>query len=254
MRTVVFLLPVYNEAAGLDTLLERIRATAEQESWACKVVAVNDGSSDDSNAILIRWQARLPIEIITHRYNRGLAETLRDGFEWVGDHCAADDVIVTMDADDTHDPSYVKAMLAKIDDAGADVVIASRFAPGAEVRGVPRYRELFSTGAYMVLQSALHIPGVRDYACGYRAMRAAIIQAALRRFGGRLIELREWGFICTAEVLWKLSRCGARCAEIPFVLRYDLKASPSKMRALRTIAGYGLLAWKGVGARLTRPA
>jgi dolichol-phosphate mannosyltransferase len=249
MRTVIFLLPVYNEAARLEALLERIRATGEREQWDTRVVAVNDGSGDDSGTILVRQQGQMPLEIVTHRYNRGLGETLRDGFEWVGDHAAPDAVIVTMDADDTHDPSYVTAMLEKID-AGADVVIASRFQPGAEVRGVPQHRELFSSGAYWLLQTSLRIPGVRDYACGYRAIRASIIQAALRRFGGRLIELREWGFICTAEVLWKLSRCGARCDEIPFVLRYDLKASPSKMRAARTIAGYGLLAWQGLRVRM----
>jgi dolichol-phosphate mannosyltransferase len=243
MRTVIFLLPVYNEGERLDTLLTRIKSTMEGAGLAYRVAAVDDGSTDDSPAILRRRAADLPLEVITHRFNRGLGETCRDGLEWVADHAGEDDVVVTMDADDTHDPGYVPAMLAAID-RGADVVIGSRFQPGAEVRGVPQHRQAFSVGANLLLRTFLRIPGVRDYACGFRAIRASLVRRAVLRLGNRLLELREWGFICTAELLWKLSLFGARCDEVPFVLRYDLKAGASKMRAMRTIFGYGLLIWK----------
>jgi dolichol-phosphate mannosyltransferase len=120
------------------------------------------------------------------------------------------------------------------------------------VQGVPAHRQLFSFGVLVLLRLFLPIAGVRDYACGYRAIRAGLVQRAVRTFGARLFELRQWGFICTAELLWRLHRLGARCVEIPFELRYDLKESVSRMRAGRTIAGYGLLVWRSWGGPLPR--
>jgi dolichol-phosphate mannosyltransferase len=134
-------------------------------------------------------------------------------------------------------------------DRGADIVIGSRFQPGSVVMGVPSHRQSFSVGANLLLRTFLRIPGVVDYACGFRAIRASLIRRAVNQLGNRLLELSGWGFICTAELLWKLSLFGARCGEVPFTLRYDLKAGPSKMRAGRTIFGYGLLIWKKLTAQ-----
>jgi dolichol-phosphate mannosyltransferase len=241
MSTIFVALPVYNEASRLQTLLERVRATLDGRAY--RIVAVDDGSRDGSGAILAQERERLPLEIITHPVNRGLAETLYDGLRWVADHSADEDVVVTLDADDTHDPAYIIPMLAQMEE-GCDVVIASRFQPGAAVVGVPLHRRLFSFGVFWLLRVCMPIPGVRDYAVGYRAIRARVLKAAFARFGERLFELRQWGFICTAELLWKLRVVGARCGEVPFDLRYDLKESVSRMRTGRTISGYGLLVWK----------
>jgi len=247
-RSVIFLLPVYNEAARLSALLSRIEAAMQRAGLPFRIVAVDDGSRDGSAAILADWAERLPITVLTHRHNRGLGETLRDGLEWIADHSEPDDAVVTMDADDTHDPECVPTMLEKIE-AGADVVIASRFRPDARVAGVPPRRQLFSFGANWLLRAFLRIPGVRDYACGFRCFRADLLQRAVHKLENRLLELRDWGFICTAELLWKFSLFGARCVEVPFTLRYDRKQGPSKMQPLRTILGYGLLIWKKVVAR-----
>ena len=245
MSEVVVILPAYNEASRLEALLDRIRAAMGEQPY--RIVAVDDGSRDATAAILQRRSSDLPIVTITHAVNRGLAETLFDGLRWVADHCGDDDVAIMMDADDTHDPRYIAELVAKIR-VGYDVVIASRFR-GITVVGVPAHRRLFSYAVFVLLRVLMPIPGVRDYACGYRAVRARLVRQAVQHFGEQLLELRQWGFICTAELLWKLSTLGARCTEVPFELRYDLKESPSRMRALRTIAGYGLLAWKSRSVR-----
>jgi len=244
MSDLVVVLPVFNEASRLEALLERIQRALNGRPY--RILAVDDGSRDASAAILSRRSADLPLVVLTHAVNCGLAQTLYDGLRWVADHCREPDVAITMDADDTHDPSYILPLAAQIDQ-GYDVVIASRFQPQSRVIGVPLQRRLFSYGVFVLLRVLMPIPGVRDYACGYRALRAGVVRQGIEQFGDRLCELRSWGFICTAEVLWKLSTVGARCTEIPFVLRYDLKESTSRMRTLRTIGGYGLLAWKARG-------
>ena len=249
MSTVVVALPVFNEEARLEELLDRLHAALDGRPY--RIVAVDDGSRDASAAILSRRTADLPIVTITHPVNLGLAETVLDCLKWVAEHCDDDDVVVTMDADDTHDPAYIARMVEEIG-RGCDVVIASRFQPGAAVVGVPPHRRLFSAGVFVLLRILMPIPNVRDYACGYRAMRLPVIRRTLAQFGDEVIELRRWGFICTAELLWKLHLVGARCAEIPFVLRYDQKESASRMHTLRTIAGYGLLVWRSRLRRLRK--
>jgi dolichol-phosphate mannosyltransferase len=252
MSDVVVVLPAYNEAARLEVLLNRIQSALTGQSY--RIVVVDDGSRDSTPEILRRRSADLPLVAVTHPVNCGLAQTLYDGLRWAADHCSDDDVVVTMDADDTHDPTYIPALATRIA-AGYDVVIASRFQPGSAVLGVPLHRRMFSYGVLVLLRLCMPIAGVRDFACGYRAVRGRVLRETLRTFGERLFELRDWGFICTAELLWKFHACGARCTEVPFVLRYDMKESVSRMRAFRTIAGYGLLVWKSrlAGSQLDTP-
>lgn len=92
------------------------------------------------------------------------------------------------------------------------------------------------------------MPSARDYTCGYRAYRAGVLRRAMSAFGDGLIE--ERGFVCMAELLIKLARLGARVAEVPLVLRYDLKRSRGKARIIPTIARYLLLVARS--RRLTR--
>ncbi len=242
MSAIVVALPAYNEAARIEQLLDRISTALAGKTY--RILVVDDGSRDGTADILRRRSHDLPLVVVTHALNAGLAQTLHDGMRWVAEHCQDDDIVITMDADDTHDPVYIDALVQRIA-TGNDVVVASRFQPGAEVHGVPWHRQVYSWGVLVLLRLLLPIPGVRDYACGYRAIRVKTIRAAVERYGERLFELRQWGFICTAELLWKLHTVGARCAEIPFALRYDLKQSVSRMRVGRTIAGYGLLIWNG---------
>src|SRR5262249_22141031 len=140
--------------------------------------------------------------------------------------------IVTMDCDNTHPPRLIPQMLARLDD-GRDVVIASRFEPGAKVVGVPRSRVVYSLGAKWLFQLMFPIRGVRDYTCGYRAYRSEAIRLAAQRYGDELIT--ETGFSCMADLLLKLRKLPLAMGEVPLELRYDRRGTDSKMRVLRTI-------------------
>ncbi len=241
-RHLIFVLPAYNEGARLEQLLDRIREAMESRPY--KIVVVDDGSQDETPEILARRKGDLPLTVVTHAVNQGLAHTLYDGLAWVAANANDNDIAITMDADDTHDPVYALPMAESLD-KGFDVVIASRFQPGSAVIGVPAHRLLYSAGVRTLLKWLLPIPNVRDYACGYRAVTIPIVRKAVQLFGEGLIELRDWGFICTAEVLWKLHLSGARCSEVPFTLRYDMKESVSRMHTSRTVTGYALLIRNG---------
>lgn len=234
------ILPAYNEEASLSSLLTKIAEVLADRSY--RIVVVDDGSRDRTPAILEEFRRTLPLDVVTHTINRGLGETERDGFEFIALRCASEDVIVRVEADDTHDPRYIFSLLDKLA-AGFDVVNTSRFQPGGGQLGVDGYRAVVSRAANLFMQSVFGIPGTRDYSCGFRAYRAQIIQDAIAVFGNHFIQLRGLGFTSTLEMIVKLHLLGARFAEVPFVLRYDQKQGSSKMVSSITTLGYFLMAF-----------
>lgn len=236
------LLPAYNEEDTLPRLLPKIRSFAAQCPQECQLVVVNDGSTDRTAQVLADFSAEWPFHILTHKINRGLGETERDGFEYIADLSHPSDVIIRFDADDSHEPLYISKLMEKIDE-GFDVVNTSRFQAGGAQRGVNGYRAIISYGANIFMACLFHIRGVRDYTCGFRAYRAKVIQECIRIFGNNFIQLKSMGFTCTLEMIVKLKLIGCRFAEVPFVLRYDQKTSASKMPSKITTLGYLLMAY-----------
>jgi dolichol-phosphate mannosyltransferase len=233
---IYILLPAYNEELALRPLVDRIHRTMHRHGYAYRIVVVNDGSRDGTAEILKELQQTHPIDVVTHVYNRGLGETARDGFEYIADIASPTDVIVRMDCDDTHHPRYIVKMIEKLNQ-GYEVVITSRYQPGARVHGLDWYRRTISRIANLMFKCAFPIKGVWEYTCGYRAYRASIIQDALAIFGNKFIDLKGLGFTGTLEKLVKLRMLGARIVEIPFILRYDRKLGASKVVTSITTLG-----------------
>src|SRR5688572_20033370 len=240
---IYILLPAYNEEDALRPLAEKIHATMREHNYAYRIVVVNDGSKDRTAEILKELQETYPIDVITHVFNRGLGETARDGFEYIADVASPDDVIIRMDCDDTHEPKYIPRMIAKLNE-GYEVVITSRYQPGAGVVGLDWYRRTISRIANLMFRFAFPIKGVWEYTCGYRAYRVGLIQDALAIFGNKFIDLKGLGFTGTLEKIVKFYMMGARIAEIPFVLRYDRKVSSSKVVTSITTLGCFILMLK----------
>ncbi len=231
--TTWILLPAFNEAAGLPELLEAVEQADRGRCW--HTIVVDDGSRDATGEVARGFATRMPLTVLVHSENRGLAAAIRTGLEHACREASSEDAIVTMDADNTHRPDQIPAMVDALD-GGADVVIASRYARGARQAGVPAHRSLLSAGVGLLLRLRFGLPGVRDYSCGYRAYRADLLQRALATYGKRLIESN--GFVVMAEVLVKLAPMRPRIAEVPLDLRYDRKVGASKMPAAKTISGY----------------
>lgn len=234
---IVVLLPAYNEEKSLPSLLPKIAAGFGGRGFDYRIVVCDDGSKDHTAAVLEDYTRTLPLDIIRHKINRGLGETVRDLFERAAEMCAPGDMIVRMDCDDTHEPEFIVAMLHKLGE-GYDVVIASRFQPGGGQHGVNAYRAFISRCANLFMKVFFPITGVREYSCGFRVYRAAIVQDAIKLYGNNFIQLTGLGFTCTLEKLVKLKLLGARFAEVPFMLRYDQKQSDSKMVSSITTLGY----------------
>ena len=234
---LLVMLPAYNEVDSIAPLLTRIACTFEELDGDAGVLLVDDGSTDGTveRAEETARSVGLLLTVAAHETNQGLGAALKTGFTRGSELVGRDGVLVGMDADNTHDPAVIPSMLKRLDE-GYDVVIASRYAPGGEEVGLSLLRSILSRGASTTLRLFLPVEGARDYSCGYRAYRGSVLARAFEVHGDDLIT--ETGFVSSAEVLLKLAYLPSRVAEVPLVLRYDLKGGASKMNIADTIRRY----------------
>lgn len=239
--TILAVLPAYNEAEDLPPLLERYRRLAPELGEPLRIIVVDDASTDDTAA---RAEAvdGLALELVRHPENRGLGGALWSGLLRAATVAADDDILVTMDADDTHDPAYIPAIRDAIRDRGLDVVVASRYAHGGHEFGVPPARRLLSRCAALFYRTAYGLPNLHDYSCGYRGFRAAVVRRALTELGHAFI--RESGFPATGEIILNLRHYTRRFGEVPFDLHYEWKHGASKMQVLRVALNTLRLLWR----------
>jgi dolichol-phosphate mannosyltransferase len=232
-RRILVVLPAYNEEENIGDLLSQIQFALENDSKTdYKVFVVNDGSRDKTEEIVKKMSETMPIELIVHEVNQGLGATIRDGLYRAVNDSNKNDIIITMDADATHNPGLILRLMRMIIE-GHDVVIASRFQPGARVIGLVWYRKLLSILASIIFRITYPIKGVKDYTCGYRAIRADVLKSAMDEYGDRFFD--QDGFQALVDILLKLRKRKLLFGETPLILRYDQKGGMSKMNVGRTI-------------------
>ena len=174
------------------------------------------------------------ITLLRLERNQGLAEAIKTGLTHCAARSEARDIILTMDADNSHTPGLIPSMVRLIQE-GHDVVIASRYQRGARVIGLSPTRRLLSWGASLLLRTLFPIPCVRDYTCGFRAYRATLLRKVL---DSNPHFISEKGFTVMVDILLKLRklRPAVVMTELPILLRYDKKLGASKMNVSQTMA------------------
>jgi dolichol-phosphate mannosyltransferase len=226
-------LPAYNEAACLNELLERISRVVAAAVSEYEIVVVDDGSTDETLTVAEAAAERLPVRVVQHPRNRGYGRALGSGFEAA---LQRGDIVVTLDADDSHGPELILSMIERLNE-GNDLVIASRFVTGGREVGVPPFRRLLSRAAALVGRVVFRVPGVRDYTSGYRAYRSTLLARLVQPAEGPGLP-RETGFAAGLELLLGAAALRASIAEVPLVLRYDRKRSESGLRLRDALPRY----------------
>lgn len=230
---VIVALPAYNEAEGLPQLLEDLDHVLAGSTSAQTYVIVDDGSTDGTADVIRSFAESHRVLTLRHEPNAGLGPTIRDALQLAVDNASPEDAVLTMDADNTHPPQIAPGMLQLLRD-GNDIVIASRYRKGARIVGLAAHREWLSIGASWLFRLLFPVRGLRDYTCGYRVYRAAVLRRGFATYGSSFVD--QVGFQCMADILLKLTRFNPRIAEVPLVLRYDRKEGRSKMKVVRTVA------------------
>jgi len=235
---VAIILPMYNEELSIPLLKSMFfPKNFNLQGYDYRIIVVNDGSADNTLSLVNQWAIEdSKVKVVTHEHNQGVGQAILTGFrEAVRLGCTC---IVTMDADATHPGQVIHNMVQEIDN-GADIVIASRFAPGGSQIGVPPLRKLYSWGARLVMTTVFHLQGVKDYTIGFRAYKASLIKTALEMSHGNILRFKS--FATSVEILLKLAPFATRIVELPIILRYDNKQSTSKLKLWLTIRDYILL-------------
>ena len=238
-KKIFYILPSYNEALNLDTLLSKFKKFYKKKSTNVLVVIVDDGSTDNSLNIIKKFikknsTKKFNIKTIKHKKNLGLGSALKTGFEYCFLKGKHNDILITMDTDNSHTISVSYKMGKKIFLNKQDIVIASRYQFASKTKGLNELRKALSFGAAILYKIFFPIKNVKDYTSGFRAFRLGKIRNVWkvnRNF------FSEKGFSASADILLKLYKYKnqIRFEEIPINLRYDLKKGDSKMKVFQTI-------------------
>ena len=224
----------YNERENIAGLYERLRAALPE----AHLVVVDDASPDGTGEAVAGIAADdSRIHLLVRAGKLGYASAHQDGMRHALEAGAG--AIVTLDADLSHDPAAVPAMLQAL--AEHHVVIGSRYAPGGGFEGVGVGRRWLSGWANLYVRVLLGLKP-RDCTSGFRAYRADMVERA------GLLEKGPEGYAFLTEALWRCSRAGASMGEVGIV--YQVRERGRSKMSLRVIMES---AWRTLWLRL-RPA
>ncbi|MDP3685931.1 MAG: glycosyltransferase [bacterium] len=227
------MIPAYNEAENLPALVDAIAKVLVAEPY--RIYAINDGSADDTGAVLETLAQEHPLTVRTHQVNRGVAATFRTGFAVVLADAEDNDVVILMEGDGTSTPALLPKLRARIRN-GADVVIASRYQSGGGYKRFPLKRLVLSRGANVIFRLLFPIPNVQDYTIFYRAYRVPPLRAAVHAYGERFIESTT--FLANAEILLKLRPYLRHVEEVPLEYDYGKKRGKTGMKIWKNLRSY----------------
>jgi dolichol-phosphate mannosyltransferase len=212
---VVAVVPTYNEAENLPELVDALRKAVPEVS----ILVVDDDSPDGTADVARRLASEVgDVDVLVRVGQRGLGSAYRDGFRRAIDGGA--DVCVQIDADLSHDPADLPALLANIEH-GADLAIGSRYVPGGRAESWTWRRRWLSRWGNRYAAGLLGL-AVNDATAGYRAYRSS----SLEEMGFEDVTADGYGF--QIEMTHRLVRAGGRIVEFPIEF-HDRRAGESKL-------------------------
>ena len=239
MRTLV-VVPTYNEAESIRPIIARIRSAVADVD----VLIVDDNSPDGTGAIADELaQNDGHVDVLHRPAKSGLGAAYLQGFARAIE--GRYDAVVEIDADGSHDPAELPAMLALLSDGPADLVIGSRWVAGGTVVNWPWMRRAISRSgnryARLMLRSR-----IRDLTAGFRVYRTS----ALRGLDRAVVSSQ--GYCFQVELAWRVEASGGVVREHPIAF-VERATGESKMgagivlEALVRVTGWGVATWFGRG-------
>lgn len=222
MKTLL-IIPTFNEIENLRPLLVEIFANTPEAD----VLIVDDHSPDGTGALADEIHNENPRVKVLHRPGKlGLGTAYIAGFKYALEH--GYDAAFEMDADFSHDPHYLPDFLQAIEHA--DLVIGSRYIPGAGTPGWSLFRRLISGGGNIFARFMLGIP-VHDCTAGYRLYRRRLLESI------DLDTLQSQGYAFQIEMAYRAAQQGFKIVETPIIFM-DRRVGKSKMSRRIVIEGF----------------
>jgi glycosyltransferase involved in cell wall biosynthesis len=224
---VSFLVPAYNEAATVGALLDAVWALELEK----QIVVVDDGSTDDTAAIIERWREGRDGVVFLRQANRGKGAAVRAAIPH-----ADGDISVIQDADLEYDPADVPALIEPIQRGVADVVYGSRLSGGRPQRAY-LFWHLVGNRFLSLLTNLLYNTTLSDMETGYKAFRTEVL---------RSLDLRQNDFAIEPEITAKICKRKLRVYELPIAYYGRTYAEGKKItwrdgfKAIRVLFGVRL--------------
>ena len=209
-------LPTYNERENVENM---VRALGDVLRPGDRVLVVDDNSPDGTGAIADRLASELDYVGVLHRERKeGLGRAYLAGFRRALGEGA--DLVLEMDCDFSHDPTDVPRLIAAAE-AGADLVLGSRYVRGGGVRNWSAMRRFISRGGSLYAQVLLGLR-VRDLTGGFKCYRRRVLETI------DLDAIASLGYAFQIETTYRTLRAGFRVVEIPITF-VDRQVGGSKM-------------------------
>ncbi|TDA32867.1 MAG: polyprenol monophosphomannose synthase [Hadesarchaea archaeon] len=210
------ILPTYNERENLPLLLARIEEVFRKSKILGEVIVVDDNSPDGTGKLAEELKKKYPfLKVIHRREKRGLGSAYLEGYR-----ASKGEIIITMDADLSHDPSYLPELIKAV--KKHDLVIGSRYVAGGKVLGWSPYR--IAVSRFANLLGRLTIRGsIRDFTSGYRVYRKKAFREIVK--GGT----KAGGYAFQLEALCRAARMGLKFGEVPITF-VNRKHGKSKLK------------------------
>jgi dolichol-phosphate mannosyltransferase len=213
-RRAVICLPTYDERENLEPIVAAIHAAVPQVD----VLVIDDNSPDGTGELADSLAARDPRVKVLHRPGKqGLGKAYLAGFQWALER--GYDLVLEMDADFSHDPRYLPALLDKAREV--DLALGSRYVPGGGTVNWGLGRKIISRGGSLYARLILGI-GVRDLTGGFKCFRRAVLEAL------DLPTVECSGYAFQIELTYRALCKGFSVAEVPIVFA-DRRVGHSKM-------------------------
>jgi glycosyltransferase involved in cell wall biosynthesis len=197
---------MYNEALSAASSVKTIADYLSTVSFKTAIIAVNDGSKDNTGEILEHLKPFTPRLIIeTHLKNGGYGAACRTGFQAAIRE--GFDYALVMDADGTQNPTYIGSFFEPMQ-ASYDFIKATRYAKAGGVEGVAWKRRLISWLGNKLAKLILRLP-ISDYTNGFRMIKTSLLAR---------LQTHETGFAVLLEEISKARRLGATFFEVPYTL------------------------------------
>lgn len=237
---VLVVVPTYNEADNIRLITGKLYSALSDVD----LLIADDNSPDGTGKIADELAAANPRIQVLHRPGKqGLGAAYIAGFHWAIER--GYDVVVEMDADGSHPPERLPALLEKLAaPTNADVAIGSRWVPGGKVVNWPKRREVLSRGASVYARLMLGVP-VRDVTAGYRAYRREVLEKL------DLASVVSQGYCFQVDLTRRTNKLGFRFAEVPITFA-DREHGQSKMNSGIVVEAFRRVAAWGVRDRLSQ--
>ncbi len=237
----------FNEEKNLKKLLMNISHEMQNLERDFEVITCIDGTTDNSAEILAAFSKFHPVKILPLQNCRGLGLAYKRIFLDVIENCADNDVIISLDADNTHKPEQIGDMLEHFEKNNLDVLVASRFCDKSIMAQFPLYRRFISKFTSILLRNLFCIRSIsgkklQDFTSGYRIYRVKKLQELFAKQRNNFILEPEFTYTC--ELLIKLSRINSRIDEIAISYDYGQKIGASKLRVMRNFYRLAILIFK----------